>query len=53
MEQQFYFTISNLTSKCRIKTEFYNVLTIEGDLYLPMIKDSIQIYIRSLMRGEK
>ena len=53
MEQQFDFTVSDLASKWRSKTELYNVLTREGDLYLPPIKDWTQKFIRSLMRGEK
>ena len=53
MEQQFDFTVSDLASKWTSKTEFYNVLTREGGLYLPLIKDSTLRFIRSLMRGEK
>ena len=53
MEQQFDFTVSDLASKWRSKTELYNVLTREGKLYPPPMKDWTQKFIRSLMRGEK
>ena len=53
MEQQFDFTVSDLAYKWRSKTELYNVLTREGKLYLPPMKDWTQKFIRSLMRGEK
>ena len=53
MQQQFELTASDLASKWRSKNEFYNVLTREGGLYLPPIKDSTQRFIWSLIRGEK
>ena len=53
MEQQFDFTVSDLASKWRNKTEIYNVLTRDGKLYLPQIKDCTQKFLRAIMRGEK
>ena len=53
MEQQYDFTIADLASKCRSKTELYNLLTREGKLYLPPAKDCTQKFLRRLMKGEK
>ena len=53
MELQFDFTVSDLASKWRSKTELYYVLTREGMLYLSPMKDWTQKFIWSLMRGKK
>ena len=53
MEQQYDFTVADLASKCKSKTELYNLLTREGKLYLPPAKDCTQNFLRRLMKGEK
>ena len=53
MEQRFDFTIADLSSKWRSKTELYNLLTLDGKLYLPPPKDCNQKFLRKLMQGDK
>ena len=38
MEIDSIFTIRDLSSKCRSKTELYNMLVREGQIYLPQSK---------------
>ena len=52
MKQQNDFTVANLASKCRSKTELYNLLTREGKLYLPPAKDCTQTFLRKLIKGD-
>ena len=53
IEQQYDFAVSNLASKWRSKTELYNLLIREGQLYLPLAKDCNQKFLRSIMKEEK
>ena len=53
MDTGVEFTIKDLASKCQSKSEFYNVLSTDGGLYLPPIQDATQGYLRSLMMGKK
>ena len=53
MENFEEFTINDIATKCRSKKEMYNVLTREGQLYLPPEKDATQKFQRSLMQGDK
>ena len=47
------FTISDVSIKCKSKSEFYTVLTTEGGLYLPPKRDWTQEFLRQLMIGVK
>ena len=53
MENQDEFTIYDLATKCRSKKELYNLLTREGNIYLPPIQDATQKFLRSLMLRDK
>ena len=53
MQQQYDFTMSDLVSKWRSKTELYNLLTCEEQLYLSPTKDCNQKFLRRIMKGEK
>ena len=37
-KQAIEYTVNNLASKCRSKNEFYNVLSRDGNAYLPLPK---------------
>ena len=53
MENFEEFTINEIATKCRSKKKMYNVITREGQLYLPPEKDATQNFLRSLMQGDK
>ena len=53
MEMEEELTVNDLSAKFRSKTEFYNVLVQEGNIYLPPKQDSTQKYLRSIMLGNK
>ena len=51
------YTVNDLASKCRSKNEFYNVLSRDGNVYLPVYlppsKNTNKEYMRSIMTGRK
>ena len=51
--EQYNFTVSDLASKWRSKTELYNLLKGERQLYLTPVKDSNQKFLRRIMKEEK
>ena len=53
METVESFTILDLSSKWRSKTELYNMLTREGKVYLPPKQDATQSFLREIMMGKK
>ena len=53
MDSSNQFTINDLAAKCKSKSEFYNLLTTEGGMYLPPIQDATQAYLRGIMMGKK
>ena len=53
MEQRASITISDIAIKARSKKEVYNVLTVEGELYLPPIVDTTQKYLKEILTGKK
>ena len=53
MERHQNFTIKDLAAKWRSKTELYNLLSTEGDIYLPPKQDATQQYLHCLMMGKK
>ena len=53
MDDNEEFTLIDLAAKCRSKTELYNLLTRDRQLYLPPIQDATQICLRSLMMETK
>ena len=53
MEQADAFTVNDLASKFRAKSELINILSREGNVYLPPKRDITQNYLRDLLRGEK
>ena len=53
MENNYIFTINELSAKWKSKTEVYNLLSREGDIYLPPKQDAISKYLRDLMMGKK
>ena len=46
-------TVNDLSVKFKSKIELYNVLTREGDVYLPPKQDSTQKFLRDIMLGNK
>ena len=46
-------TVNDLSVKFKSKIELYNVLTREGDVYLPPKQDSTQKSLRDIMLGNK
>ena len=53
MEASSIFTIKNLALKCKIKTEIYNLLIRDGNIFLPPKQDATQKYFRDLIQGKK
>ena len=53
MEIDHSFTIRDLSSKCRSKTELYNMLVREGQIYLPSKQEATQKFLRDVMMGKK
>ena len=53
MEDNDEFTINDLASKWRSKTEPYNLLRRDGQLYLPPLQDATQKFLGSLLLGHK
>ena len=47
------FTISDVGTKCKCKSEFYTILTTEGGLYLPPKRGWTQNFLLQLMIGKK
>ena len=47
------FTIRDLSANLKCKTELYNVLAREGNIYLPSKQDSTQKFLRSILLGTK
>ena len=50
MEQADAFTVNYLASKFRAKSELINILSLEGNVYLPPKRDFTQNYLRDLLR---
>ena len=48
-----YDHLNDLDVKCKSKTELYNVLLREGNIYLPPKQDATQKYLRELLLGKK
>ena len=46
-------TVNDLDVKCKSKTELYNVLMREGNVYLPPKQNATQKYLRELLLGKK
>ena len=53
MESSSGFTVNDLAAKFRAKFELINVLSREGNIYLPPKRDVTQKYLRKLLHGEK
>ena len=53
MEMHSNLTVNDLSVKFKSKTELYNMLTREGDLYLPPKQNSTQRFLRDIMLGKK
>ena len=53
MDQRESFTILDLASKWRSKTELYNMLAREGNIYLPPKQDATQKFLRDILMGKK
>ena len=53
MESLRSLTVNNLSTKFKSKTKLCNLLTREGDIYLPLKQDSTQKFIRDIMLGIK
>ena len=45
--------VNDISAKLKNKTELYNVLTREGDIFLPPKQDSTQKFLRDIMLGNK
>ena len=53
MEASSLFTVNDLATKFKAKSELINVLSREGNIYLPPKRDITQKYLRKLLHGEK
>ena len=53
MESNEDLTVSDLAAKFKSKIEIYNVLTREGNVYLPPKQHSTQKFLREIMLGTK
>ena len=53
MENINNLTVNDLSVKFKSKIELYNLLTREGDIYLPPKQDSTQKFLREIMLGDK
>ena len=53
MENINNLTVNDLSVKFKSKIELYNLLTREGDIYLPPNQDSTQKFLREIMLGDK
>ena len=53
MEASSSFTIKYLAVKCKSKTEIYNILIRDGNIYLPPKQDTTQKYLRDLIQVKK
>ena len=53
MESNEDLTVSYLAAKFKSKIEIYNVLTREGNVYLPPKQYSTQKFLRKIMLGTK
>ena len=53
MENKQDFTVDDIGVKCRSKREVYTVLSTEGGIFLPLISDATQKYLRAIMLGDK
>ena len=52
MECNENFTVSDIAVKCKSKTELYNLLALEGKIYLPPKQDATQSYQRDIKLEE-
>ena len=53
METDQAFTIWDLASKCKSKSELYNMLEREGQIYFPPKQEAIRRFLRDVMMGSK
>ena len=53
MESVECFTVLDLSSKWRSKTELYNLLIRQRKVYLPPKHDSTQSFLQDVMKGKK
>ena len=53
MDSSDLFTVNDLAVKWKSKIELFNVLTREGDIYLPPKQDATQKYLRDVLLGNK
>ena len=53
LQNQDRLTIADVAVKANIKVEVYRVLTTEGGVYLPPIKEWNYQYVRDIITGNK
>ena len=53
MERNSDFNVNDLAAKCRSKSELYNILTREGQVYLWPMQDATRQFLRQILMGEK
>ena len=53
MERRVHLTVNDLAAKFKSKSELYNLLTREGECYLPPKQYSTQKYLRDVLLGKK
>ena len=53
MEMNNTLTVNDISAKFKSKIELYNLLTREGDIYLPPKQDSTQKFLKDIMLGNK
>ena len=53
IEKSDIFTVNDLAVKCRSKSELYNVIIREGNIYLSPKQDTTQRYLLELLLGKK
>ena len=47
------YTVLELASKCRSKTEFYNTISRDANIYLSSSQNANHKYLRSIITGRK
>jgi hypothetical protein len=53
MEENVTVNLLSLAEKAQSKWELYNLLTVEGDLYLPPYKECTVLFITDIIHGKK
>ena len=53
MQRNIDFNVNDLAAKCRSKSELYNIISREGQIYLCPTQDATQHFLRQILIGDK